>query len=202
MAVRKIARMGHPVLYVVAESVADPTDPEIARLAGDMRETLEDIAAAGLAAPQVFESKRIVVYRLTSRLVAADAPLEPGAWTVMVNPVLTPLADATAMGWERCLSIPGLHGKVPRWPKIHVAYQTLDGGRVEHEAEGVHAVLLQHECDHLDGILYPMRMPDLSLLEFDSDPGRLAEDVDREPDMWPLFRKMVEDWPARGRHAA
>ncbi len=196
MAILKIARMGHPVLYEPAEPVADPTAPEIARLAADMRETLEDIGGSGLAAPQVFVAKRVVVYRPTRNLVA-DHALASEGWTVMVNPVLRPRTEEIVMGWERCLSIPGLHGKVPRYPAVQLSYQGLDGGVREFEAEGAVAAVLQHECDHLDGILYPMRMPDLSLLEFDNAPGRLAADVAEGGEVWPLFERLVEAWPGR-----
>ena len=158
MAILQIAKMGHPVLRRVAARVDDPTDPEIARLAADMQETLEDIGASGVAAPQVFVEKRVVVYRMIAARIPAGSGLEPVPWTVMVNPEITPLTDTKAPVWERCLSIPGLHGKAPRWPQISITYQTLDGETVNHDAHGSWAALLQHECDHLDGILYPMRM--------------------------------------------
>jgi len=196
MAIRKIARMGNPVLSKVAPPVADPTDPEVARLARDMKETLIDIGGSGIAAPQVFESTRLIVYRLSPRLLAEQAEgADP--WVVMVNPEVTLLAEARELGWERCLSIPGLHGKVPRARHVHVRYRQLDGQEVSHEAEGAHAVLLQHECDHLDGVLYPMRMADLSLLEFDAEPGHLAADMAAGERIWPVLRKLVEDWPGR-----
>ena len=205
MAIRKIARMGNPVLSRVAPPIADPTAPEVERLARDMQDTLIDIGGSGIAAAQVFESTRLVVYRLSKRLQAeAAGAAEP--WVVMANPVVTLLEEPSALGWERCLSIPGLHGKVPRARRVHCRYQRLDGSAVEHEAEGAHAVLLQHECDHLDGILYPMRMTDLALLEFDAEPGHLAADMAAGERIWPVLRKLVEDWPGReqwsGRNAA
>ena len=196
MAIRKIARMGNPVLNRVAAAVADPGDPEIARLAGDMKDTLVDIGAFGIAAPQVFESVRVVVYRLSPGLVeGVEEVADP--WVVMVNPVVTPLAEQTELGWERCLSIPGLHGKVPRHQRVRIAYQTLSGEELSDEGEGAHAVLLQHECDHLDGVLYPMRMTDLSMLEFDAEPGHLATDLADGEAMWPRLRQLVDDWPGR-----
>jgi len=198
MAIRKIARMGNPVLYRIAEPVADPTDPEIARLAADMKDTLIDIGGSGLAAPQVFESVRVVVYRLSARLLAErEQGAEP--WTVMVNPVLTLLGECSETGWERCLSIPGLHGKVARHASVDVTYQTLAGETVSHQAEGAYAVLLQHECDHLDGVLYPMRMSDLSKLEFDAEPGHLARDLEAGEKIWPVLRRLVEEWPGRAQ---
>ena len=197
MAVVEIAKMGHPRLNDVATPVADPTAPEVAAVARDLRDTLEEIGAGAIAAPQILADMRVVVYRLSARFLA-DPSAASGEWTTMVNPILTPLTHDTVMGWERCLSIPGLHGKVPRVPKLRVAYVTLEGEPVEHEAEGPIAAVLQHECDHLDGILYPMRMPDLSLLEFDSAPGHLTRDVANGQDVWPVLRELAEAWKASG----
>src|ERR671937_2101616 len=164
MAVLRIAKMGNPVLQRRAEPVADPTASEIRRLATDMQETLEDIGASGLAAPQVFVSQRVVVYRIIASRIPPGSGLVPRPWTVMVNPVITPRSEQKTPVWERCLSIPGLHGKVPRYMQINIAYQDLEGRRVSHDAHSSWAALLQHECDHLDGIVYPMRMTDLALL--------------------------------------
>src|SRR3954470_14181299 len=155
MAVLRIARMGNPILSQVAAPVEDPSAPEIRRLAADMQETLEDIGASGLAANQVFVPKRVVVYRMIAARIPKGSGLEPRPWTVMVNPVITPKAQTKTPVWERCLSIPGLHGKVPRYLDINIRYQTLDGKTVEHDAFSSWAALLQHECDHLDGVLYP-----------------------------------------------
>ncbi|MXY15699.1 MAG: peptide deformylase [Acidobacteria bacterium] len=203
MAILKIARMGHPILRRKAAEIADPTDPEIARLADDMRDTLEDLGASGVAAPQVFVGKRLVVYRLRADRIPAGAGYAPVPWTAMVNPVLTPLVEEKELVWERCLSIPGLHGRVPRWPRIGVQYRTLAGDTITHEATGTWAALLQHECDHLDGVLYPMRMSDLSLLAFNDSPGPLAEHAAREASaIDPLFLDLVERWPTRERWAA
>jgi peptide deformylase len=188
--------MGNPVLNWVAAKVADPGDPEIARLADDMKDTLVDVGGFGLAAPQVFDSARVVVYRLSPRLLGGVEE-SADSWVVMVNPVVTPVTGEVQLGWERCLSIPGLHGKVPRYQRVRVTYQTLSGEDVSNEAEDVYAVLLQHECDHLDGVLYPMRMTDLSMLEFNAEPGRLASDLAKGETVWPSMRKLVDDWPGR-----
>lgn len=196
MAIRQIARMGNPVLNRVAATVADPGDPEIARLADDMKDTLVDVGGSGLAAPQVFESVRVVVYRLSPRLFE-DVEETADPWVVMVNPIVTPVTDEVELGWERCLSIPGMHGKVPRHQRVRVTYQTLSGEDVSQDGEGVYAVLLQHECDHLDGVLYPMRMIDLSMLEFNAEPGHLAFDLANGETVWPSMRKLVDDWPGR-----
>jgi peptide deformylase len=196
MAIRKIARMGNPVLNWVAAKVADPGDPEIARLADDMKDTLVDVGGFGLAAPQVFDSARVVVYRLSPRLLGGVEE-SADSWVVMVNPVVTPVTGEVQLGWERCLSIPGLHGKVPRYQRVRVTYQTLSGEDVSNDGEGVYAVLLQHECDHLDGVLYPMRMTDLSMLGFNAEPGGLASDLANGEAVWPSLRQLVDDWPGR-----
>ncbi len=198
MAIREIAQMGNPILYRRAEEVANPTDPEIARLAEDMKDTLVHVGGSGIAAPQVYESLRLVVYRLTGRLIS-NAAEEADPWVVLVNPVLTPKGDNMASGWERCLSIPGLHGKVPRHQALDMTYQTLAGEEITIEAEGALAVLLQHECDHLDGVLYPMRMTDLSKLEFNAEPGHLAQDIKDGEKVWPVLQGLVDAWPGRAQ---
>jgi peptide deformylase len=170
MAILKIARMGHPVLRRVADPVVDPTAPEIRRLVRDMLETLEDIGGVGLAAPQVHVSKRVVIFEVPAERAARDgngeAPPEGVPMTALVNPVIEPLADDKELGWEACLSVPGLTGAVPRWTRIRYHGFGLQGERIEREATGFHARVVQHECDHLDGILYPMRMTDLTSLAF------------------------------------
>jgi peptide deformylase len=202
MAVLRIARMGNPILSQVAAPVADPTAPEIRRLAADMQETLEDIGASGLAANQVFVPKRVVVYRMIAARIPKGSGLEPRPWTVMVNPVITPKTAAKTPVWERCLSVPGLHGKVPRYLHIEITYLDLDGKRHTHEARSSWAALLQHECDHLDGILYPMRMTDLGLLAYNEEPGPLAREVAGDPKgVDPLFIDLVERWPGRDKWA-
>lgn len=200
MAVLRIAKMGNPVLSQIAAPVADPSAPEIRQLAGDMQETLEDIGASGLAAPQVFVSRRVVVYRVIASRIPEGSGLEPRPWTVMINPVITPRSGAKTPVWERCLSIPGLHGKVPRFMHITITFQDLAGKTVSHDARSSWAALLQHECDHLEGIVYPMRMTDLSLLAYNEEPGPLAREVHADPKgIDPLFIDLVERWPGRAR---
>ena len=200
MAVLRIAKMGNPVLLQKAVPVEDPRAPEIARLAQDMQDTIEDIGASGLAAPQVFADRRVVVYRIIAARIPRGSGLEPRPWTVMVNPVITPKAGDKTPVWERCLSIPGLHGKVPRYLHINIAYQDLEGRRVSHDAHSSWAALLQHECDHLDGILYPMRMTDLGLLAYNDEPGPLARELAADASgIDPLFIDLVERWPGRAR---
>ena len=162
MAILKVARMGHPILRRRADPVPDPTAPELRRLVADMLETLADIGGIGLAAPQVHMPVRVVIFEIPASRAGADAvPM-----TVLVNPEIEPLSEARADGWEACLSVPGLTGVVPR--HTHIRYRGISpsGERIEREASGYHARVAQHECDHLDGILFPMRMTDLSLLVF------------------------------------
>jgi peptide deformylase len=200
VAVLRIAKMGNPVLLEKAAPVADPTAPQIAALARDMQDTIEDIGASGLAAPQVFVAKRVVVYRMIAARIPPGSGLEPRPWTVMVNPVITPKTQAKTPVWERCLSLPGLHGKVPRFMHVSITYSDLQGRTHSHEAKSSWAALLQHECDHLDGIVYPMRMTDLSLLAYNEEPGPLARELSTEPHgIDPLFVDLVERWPGRSR---
>src|SRR6185436_6557245 len=126
---------------------------EIRKLAQDMQDTIEDIGASGLAANQIFVPKRVVVYRMIASRIPKGSGLQPRPWTVMINPVITPKAQKKTDVWERCLSIPGLHGKVPRYVDISIEYLDLEGTRHRHDAFSSWAALLQHECDHLDGVL-------------------------------------------------
>ena len=174
MALLKIARMGHPVLRHPAESVADPTAPEIERLVRDMIETMVDAPGIGLAAPQVYFGLRIVVFHVPESR-ADDAGPQP--LTVLINPEVEILDSDLVGGWEGCLSIPGMMGEVPRSPRIGYRGYDLSGLVIEREARGFHARVVQHECDHLDGILYPMRMTDLSRLGF-SEEMRKALDAE------------------------
>lgn len=178
MAILKIARMGHPVLSRPAEPVADPTAPEVARLVEDMIDTLADAGGVGLAAPQVHVPLRLVIFHVPEARAAAERYREAGlsekpegeegpvALTVLVNPVIEPLGDDRNEAYEGCLSLPGMMGLVPRFTRIRYRGLGLDGEAVERIARGFHARVVQHECDHLDGVLYPMRMDDLSRFGF------------------------------------
>jgi len=166
MSILKIARMGHPVLRSVAASVADPTAAAVKQLVADMVETLVDIGGSGLAAPQVHVASRVVIFKVAAERTTGrpnDTPLDT---TVLINPKIEPLPGPVELGWEGCLSIPGLRGAVPRASRICYRGVGLDGSVIEREAEGFHARVVQHECDHLDGILYPQRMTDHRLLMF------------------------------------
>ena len=163
MAILKIARMGHPILMARARDVEDPTAPYVRQLVSDMVETMVDAPGIGLAAPQVHVSARIVVFQVPDERDGAKAgvPL-----TILINPEIKPLGSKMEEGVEGCLSLPDMAGIVPRHTNIRYRAFDLDGRQFEVEAEGYHARVVQHECDHLDGILYPMRMTDLSKLGY------------------------------------
>ena len=181
MSILKIARMGHPVLRQKAALVGDPRVPEIARLIADMRDTLDDAGGIGLAANQVYAPFRVVIFEVPDERLGdgeddgeadGEADGEGGASvprTVLINPVIEPLSDDVAVGWEGCLSVPGMRGAVPRFTRIRYSGLTENGEPISREASGFHARVVQHECDHLDGILYPMRMTDMSTLHFVSE---------------------------------
>ena len=162
MALLKIARMGHPVLARRAVEVPDPTAPVIHGLVADMIETMHDAGGVGLAAPQVHVSLRVVVF------IFPDEEDEESI-LALVNPTHEILTDDRVEGWEGCLSVPGLKGLVPRAPKVRYTGTTPDGIHVDRTVEGFHAVVVQHEFDHLDGILYPRRMTDMRGLIFESE---------------------------------
>jgi peptide deformylase len=166
MAILKIARMGHPVLLEHAQPVPDPGAPEIRRLVADMLETMEDASGAGLAAPQVHVPLRLFVFRVDPDRSSGDPEDRPVGNTVVINPELDLLGDERVLRWEGCLSIPGLRAAVPRAPRIRYRGVDCEGAPVGGEMSGFHAGVVQHEYDHLDGILYPMRMTDFSLFGF------------------------------------
>jgi len=191
MAIRKIARMGHEVLREISEPIADPTSPEIVRLARDLIDTCEDIGGNGIAAPQVYEPIRMFVYRVRAEVMPAGATMQSIPWTVVINPSFTPIGTERKLYWERCLSLPGLYGQVPRYRNIRFESVNERGEVSRFRARGFQARLLQHEYDHLDGFLYPMRMEDLATLGFVSE---LAQPV------YPDLPRDAEDFvdPAPG----
>ncbi|TAD90473.1 MAG: peptide deformylase [Alphaproteobacteria bacterium] len=166
MVARRILRAGHPVLRQVAAPVIDPTDPAIAALVQDMRDSLAEVGGIGLAAPQIGVSLRVVIYRVPAERVSSLPGDREVPMTVMINPVLTPVAPPGPIGAEACLSVPGLVGMVARSPHLRLQYQTLAGEVVSTEAVGYHARVVQHECDHLDGVLYIDKLADPTSLVF------------------------------------
>ena len=169
MALLKIARMGHPVLFQRAAPVPDPGTPEIRRLAADMIETMLDADGVGLAAPQIHVPLRMFVLH-----VPAGRDPDVLAPTVVINPRWEPYGEEQVLRWEGCLSIPGLRGAVPRYLRVRYSGVDCDGLPVGGVAKGLHANIVQHEADHLDGVLFPMKLADPRLFGF-------AEEVARYP---------------------
>jgi peptide deformylase len=166
MAVLKVAHLGHPVLRKIAEPVSPEAirSPEIQRLIDDMLETMYDHDGAGLAAPQVHESRRIVIYGVEANPRYPEA--EPVPLTILVNPRLSPVGQEQDEDWEGCLSVPDLRGMVPRYTTMRVEAADRDGRPVRFTATGFHARVVQHECDHLDGRVYLDRMRSMETLTF------------------------------------
>ena len=164
MPVRDVLRMGHPVLRERAKPVERFATPELRELIEDMKETMAAQNGAGLAAPQIGVSQRVVIFGVTQNPRYPDAEEVP--FTVLVNPQIVLLTREVEDGWEGCLSVPGMRGIVPRYKKLRYTGFDADGQPIERVAEGFHARVVQHECDHLDGILYPQRMTDMSKFGF------------------------------------
>ena len=164
MAIREILRMGNPILLKVSEKVKKFDTPEIHELIKDMIETMKDAQGAGLAAPQVGESIQLVIFGVDKNERYPDAEEVP--FTVLINPVITPLTQEKEDDWEGCLSVPGMRGVVPRYKTIN--YKGFDqyGNEINRNAEGFHARVVQQECDHLIGILYPSRIENMKLFGF------------------------------------
>lgn len=172
MAILKIARMGHPTLMRIADPISDARAPAVQQLVADMIDTMVDAPGIGLAAPQVHVPARIVVFRVPDER-GEDGEGVP--LTVLINPEIEPLDDEMETGIEGCLSLPGMAGMLPRHTRIRYRATGLDGEVFERTVEGYHARVVQHECDHLDGILYPMRMTDLSTLGYAEEMSKSAE---------------------------
>ena len=162
--IREVLRMGDPRLWQRSAPVERFGTPELAALLADMRDTMAARNGAGLAAPQIGVSQRVVIFGVEHNPRYPDA--EPVPFTVLVNPKLVMLTREVEEDWEGCLSVPGLRGIVPRYTKLRYAGFDAEGNPIERVAEGFHARVVQHECDHLDGILYPQRMTDLGKLGF------------------------------------
>lgn len=164
MTVRTLLRMGEPRLLERARPVAEFGTAELDELIRDLFDTMADAGGVGLAAPQIGVGLQVVIFGFEQSERHPDAA--PVPQTILVNPVITPLSDEEELGFEGCLSVPGLRGEVPRFKRIR--YQGFDprGNAIDRTVEGFHARVVQHECDHLIGVLYPMRMRDLSRLGF------------------------------------
>ncbi|MBU6449932.1 MAG: peptide deformylase [Rhodospirillales bacterium] len=174
MSILKIARMGHPVLLARAAEVEDATVPEIKALISAMTETMEDAGGVGLAAPQVHVGLRLFVFHVP----ASRADGGGVALRAVINPVITPVEEAgRELGWEGCLSIPGLRAAVPRWREIRLAGLDKQGQAFEETLSGFAARVVQHEVDHLDGVLYPMRMEDFRLFGYNEELDRYGTEL-------------------------
>ena len=176
MAVREVLRMGHPVLREKAQAVEKMGSEELRQLVSDMKETMAFKNGAGLAAPQIGVSQRVVIFGVEKNPRYPDAEEVP--FTVLVNPKLVMLTREVEEDWEGCLSVPGMRGVVPRYTKLRYTGFDEDGNPIDRVAEGFHARVVQHEVDHLDGILYPMRMTDMSKFGFNEElfPGEDLKD--------------------------
>lgn len=160
MAIKTVLRMGDPVLLQKAAPVTAFDTPELHALIQDMQDTMEHMNGAGIAAPQIGVSLRVVIFGVGSNPRYPDAEQVP--YTVLINPTLNPVGDAQEDGWEGCLSVPGFRGVVPRYQRLHYTGFDQYGNAIDRLVSGFHARVVQHETDHLDGILYPMRIQDLT----------------------------------------
>jgi len=159
MAIRPVLRMGDPLLFAKAEPITQFDTPELHALIQDMYDTMAQMNGAGIAAPQIGVSLRVVIFGVGSNPRYPDAEQVP--YTVLINPVLSPVGDVLEDGWEGCLSVPGMRGVVPRYTRLHYTGFDQFGQPIDRLVSDFHARVVQHECDHLDGILYPMRIQDL-----------------------------------------
>jgi peptide deformylase len=174
--IRDVLRMGDPRLLERAQDAPIPANDELRALLDDMRDTMHAESGAGLAAPQIGVGLRVVIFGFDRTERYPDAEAVP--YTELINPVWTPLGDEMEEGWEGCLSVPGLRGVVPRYRRLRYRGVDPNGETIERDVEGFHARVVQHECDHLDGILYPMRVRDFRRFGFTDIlfPGISAED--------------------------
>ena len=164
MAVKRVLRMGEPLLLEVAKPVTAFDTPELHDLIADMQDTMDAMSGAGIAAPQIGMSLRVVIFGVGKNPRYPDVEQVP--YTVLINPTLTPISEAMEDGWEGCLSVPGMRGLVPRYSRLHYTGFDQFGSPIDRMASDFHARVVQHECDHLDGILYPMRIEDLTKFGF------------------------------------
>ncbi len=176
--IRDVLRMGDPRLWEVSAPVTEFNTTELMQLLEDMRDTMAHLNGAGLAAPQIGVPLRVVIFGVQSNPRYPDVEEVPD--TVLINPQLTPLSEELEEGWEGCLSVPGMRGVVPRYRRLRYTGFDEAGRRFEREAEGFHARVVQHECDHLDGVLYPMRIRDFTRFGFNEAlfPGQLLPTED------------------------
>lgn len=176
MAVRDVLRIGNPLLLQQAQPVTEFNTPALAALIDDMFDTMAALNGAGLAAPQIGISQRVVIFGIERNERYPQA--EPVPMTILINPEIEILSDETDEMWEGCLSVPGMRGLVKRYTRLRYAGYDQHGIRFEREAHGFHARVVQHECDHLDGVLYPQRIQDLRLFGFEQELLAAAKQAD------------------------
>lgn len=176
MPVKPVLKMGEPLLLQKAEPITQFDTPELHALIKDMEDTMAHMNGAGIAAPQIGVSKRVVIFGVGHNPRYPDADQVP--YTVLINPVLTPVGEDLEDGWEGCLSVPGMRGVVPRYQRLQYTGFDQYGNKLDRLVSGFHARVVQHECDHLDGILYPMRIRDLAQFGFTEVlfPGMVVDD--------------------------
>lgn len=162
--IREVLRMGDPRLWQKSMPVQSFGTRELAELLTDLRDTMAQLNGAGLAAPQIGVGLRVVIFGVTAN--ARYPGVEPVPDTVLINPQLTRLGEEEDEGWEGCLSVPGMRGWVPRWKRLRYSGFDEKGNAFQRDVEGFHARVVQHECDHLDGVLYPMRVRDFTRFGF------------------------------------
>ncbi len=165
MAARSVLKMGDPLLLKEAQPVTEFNTPELDTLIADMFDTMHAQSGAGLAAPQIGISKRVVIFGVEANPRYPEAESVPT--TVLINPIIETIGESTDLGWEGCLSVPGMRGLVPRYTNIRYRGLNERGEVIERTASDFHARVVQHECDHLDGILYPMRIEDMRYFGFE-----------------------------------
>jgi peptide deformylase len=176
MAIREVLKMGDPRLLAVAQPVTEFGSPALANLIGDMQDTMQSLQGAGLAAPQIGVGLRVVIFGFEANPRYPDEDSVP--FTVLINPKLTPLGEELVEGWEGCLSVPGMRGLVPRYRELRYTGFDAAGTPIDRTAKDFHARVVQHEVDHLDGILYPRRIRDLTQFGFNEAlfPGEILVD--------------------------
>jgi len=167
MSVREILKMGLPSLLEPSTDIEDPLSEEIQALIVDMQDTMKAYDGAGLAAPQIGVNKRLVIFGSDENPRYPESEAVP--FTILINPEIEEINDEVQESWEGCLSVPGMRGLVPRFKNIKYTGINEKGEAIDRTVSGFHAIVVQHECDHLDGILYPMRMPDMALFGFESE---------------------------------
>lgn len=181
MAVKRVLKMGDPRLLEASEPVDPDEISTLKPLVQDMIDTMNSLDGAGIAAPQIGVHKRVVIFEVTQNPRYPEAEEIP--FTVLINPEITPLDDEMSDGWEGCLSVPGIRGVVPRYKNVRYQGLDLDGNKIERTVGEFHARVVQHECDHLDGILFPQRVADMRLFGFEDelmDSGDCGEEVQKD----------------------